>query len=175
MTATRSKPPAQPEGLDFNRNFPFEWRTEGQQSGAGPYPASEPEIRAMVDFVASHPNINFAVTYHTFSRVILRRYSTKADDEMETQDLWVYKKIGEIGSQAHRLSLRLHLPRLQIPSQGSHHRRLRRLDVRPSWGICLHHRAVGSARRGRDQRAQIHRMVPRAPARAGFADPEMGR
>ena len=34
----------QPEGLDFNRNFPFEWRTEGEQHGAGPYPASEPEI-----------------------------------------------------------------------------------------------------------------------------------
>jgi murein tripeptide amidase MpaA len=89
----------QPEGLDFNRNFPFEWRTEGQQSGAGPYPASEAEIRAMVDFIASHPNINIAVTYHTFSRVILRSYSTKADDEMETQDLWVYQKIGEIGSK----------------------------------------------------------------------------
>jgi murein tripeptide amidase MpaA len=89
----------QPEGLDFNRNFPFEWRTEGQQHGAGPYPASEPEIRALVDFIAKHPNINIALTFHTFSRVILRSYSTKADDEMETQDLWVYKKIGEIGSK----------------------------------------------------------------------------
>jgi murein tripeptide amidase MpaA len=88
----------QPEGLDFNRNFPFQWRTEGEQYGAGPYPASEPEIRALVDFIANHPNINIAVTYHTFSRVILRSYSTKADDEMETQDLWVYKKIGEIGT-----------------------------------------------------------------------------
>ena len=56
------------EGLDFNRNFPFEWRTEGEQHGAGPYPASEPEIRAVVDFVAKHPNINVAITYHTFSR-----------------------------------------------------------------------------------------------------------
>lgn len=89
----------QPEGLDFNRNFPFEWRTEGQQQGAGPYPTSEPEIRALVEFISNHPNINIAVTFHTFSRVILRCYSTKSDDEMETQDLWVYKKIGEIGSQ----------------------------------------------------------------------------
>jgi murein tripeptide amidase MpaA len=89
----------QPEGLDFNRNFPFQWRTEGEQHGAGPYPTSEPEIRALVNFIANHPNINIAVTYHTFSRVILRSYSTKADDEMETQDLWVYKKIGEIGSK----------------------------------------------------------------------------
>lgn len=88
-----------PEGLDFNRNFPFEWRTEGEQHGAGLYPASEPEIRALVDFVANHPNINLAITYHTFSRAILRPYSTKPDDEMEVDDLWVYKRLGEIGTQ----------------------------------------------------------------------------
>ncbi len=88
-----------PEGLDFNRNFPFEWRTEGEQHGAGPYPASEPEIRALVDFVAGHHNINIVVTYHTFSRAILRSYSTKSDDEMETYDLWVYKEIGALGTQ----------------------------------------------------------------------------
>ena len=38
----------QPEGLDFNRNFPFQWRPEGEQEGAGPYPASEPEIKAQI-------------------------------------------------------------------------------------------------------------------------------
>lgn len=85
--------------LDFNRNFPFEWRPEGVQHGAGPYPASEPEIRAVVDFVSSHANINLAVTYHTFSGVILRPYSTKADDQMNTDDLWVYQKIGKRGSE----------------------------------------------------------------------------
>jgi murein tripeptide amidase MpaA len=88
-----------PQGLDFNRNFPFQWRPEDEQHGAGPYPASEPETRSMVDFIASHPNINLGITYHTFSRVILRSYSTKADDEMNADDLWVTKKIGEIGSQ----------------------------------------------------------------------------
>ncbi|MEW5871675.1 MAG: M14 family metallopeptidase [Chloroflexota bacterium] len=88
-----------PEGLDFNRNFPFEWRPEGDQNGAGPYPASEPEIKALLDFISQHPNINLAITYHTFSRAILRSYSTKADEEMEAEDLWVTKKIGQIGSQ----------------------------------------------------------------------------
>jgi murein tripeptide amidase MpaA len=87
------------EGLDFNRNFPFEWRPEGDQMGAGPYPVSEPEIRAVVDFIANHPNINVAVTYHTFSGVILRPYSTKPDDDMEVDDLWVFKKMGEIGKE----------------------------------------------------------------------------
>ncbi len=87
------------EGLDFNRNFPFQWRTEGEQNGAGPYPASEPETRALADFVVKHPNINFAITFHTYSRVILRPYSTKADDDMNTEDLWVFKKVGEIGTK----------------------------------------------------------------------------
>ena len=87
------------EGLDFNRNFPFQWRTEGEQQGAGPYPTSEPEIRALVDFIIMHPNINLAITFHTFSRVILRPYSTKSDDDMNTEDLWIFKKIGELGTK----------------------------------------------------------------------------
>jgi len=88
-----------PAGLDFNRNFPFEWRPENEQSGAGPYPASEPEIRALADFISNHRNINLAITYHTFSRVILRPFSTRPDDDMETDDLWVMKKIGAIGAE----------------------------------------------------------------------------
>jgi murein tripeptide amidase MpaA len=88
-----------PEGLDFNRNFPFEWRTEGEQRGAGPYPASEAETHALVDFISKHTNISVAITFHTFSRVILRPYSTKADDEMDVEDLWTFKKLGEIGTR----------------------------------------------------------------------------
>lgn len=87
------------QGLDFNRNFPFEWRTEGEQYGAGPYPGSEPEIKAVIDFIESHPNINIALTYHTYSGVILRCFSTRPDDQMDTEDLWVYKKIGKVGSE----------------------------------------------------------------------------
>ena len=89
-------PPAQ--GLDFNRNFPYEWRGEADQQGSGPYPTSERETRALVDFIVQHPNINLAAAYHTFSRVILRCYSTQPDENMETADLWVYKKIGQIGT-----------------------------------------------------------------------------
>ncbi len=86
------------EGLDFNRNFPFEWQPESDQHGAGPYPGSESEIRAAIDFITSHTNINLALTYHTFSRVILRPYSIKPDDEMDTSDLWTYQKIGNLGT-----------------------------------------------------------------------------
>ncbi len=87
------------QGLDFNRNFPFEWRPEAEQEGAGPYPGSEPEIKALLDFIIGHPNINLAITFHTYSRVILRPYSTKADENFEVADLWVFQRIGEIGAQ----------------------------------------------------------------------------
>jgi murein tripeptide amidase MpaA len=86
-------------GLDFNRNFPFEWRPESDQRGAGPYPASEPEINAVVSFLSQHVNINFALTFHTFSRVLLRPFSTKPDEQMDAGDLYVYKLLGEIGTR----------------------------------------------------------------------------
>jgi len=85
-------------GLDFNRNFPIDWRPEDDQRGAGPYPTSEPEIKAMVDFITSHPNINIALTYHTYSGVILRPPSTHPDEEMDANDLWVYKAIAKRGT-----------------------------------------------------------------------------
>jgi murein tripeptide amidase MpaA len=87
------------EGLDFNRNFPGSWRPEGQQRGAGDYPGSEPEIRAVIDFLAKHPNVFGAITYHTFSRAILRPYGTRDDKEMETDDLWVFEAIGRRGTE----------------------------------------------------------------------------
>jgi murein tripeptide amidase MpaA len=87
------------QGLDFNRNFPFEWKPENDQVGAGPFPTSEPEIKAVADFFSNHHNINAALTYHTFSRAILRPFSTHPDEEMETEDLWVYKILGSLGSQ----------------------------------------------------------------------------
>lgn len=86
-------------GLDHNRNFPISWRVESEQPGAGPYPLSEPEPRAIADFIISHPNINIAQSYHTFCGAILRSYAYKSDDEMEVQDLWVFKKIGNIGTK----------------------------------------------------------------------------
>ena len=86
------------EGLDLNRNFPVAWRQEHEQPGAGPYPASEPETRNLVDFIVAHSNLTGVVTFHTFSGVILRPYDDRADDEFPAEDLWTYKKIGEQGT-----------------------------------------------------------------------------
>jgi len=87
------------EGLDLNRNFPAYWRQEGEQQGAGPYPTSEPEVRAMVDFISSHPNIGAAVSFHTHSGVILRPMGMQSDDDMTPEDLWLYKRLSDSGAK----------------------------------------------------------------------------
>lgn len=88
-----------PEGLDLNRNFPSHWRQEFEQLGAGPYPTSEPEVRAMVDFVVAHPNIGAAISFHTHSGVILRPMGTRSDDDMIPEDLWCYQRFSALGEK----------------------------------------------------------------------------
>ena len=87
------------EGLDLNRNFPAFWRQEFEQVGAGAYPTSEPEVKAMVDFVLAHPNIGAAISYHTHSGVILRPMGTMSDDDMVPEDLWSIKRFSALGTE----------------------------------------------------------------------------
>jgi murein tripeptide amidase MpaA len=87
------------EGLDLNRNFPFLWRQEVEQPGAGLYPTSEPEVRSLVEFITHHPNIIGAIAFHTFSGVLLRPYSHVNDEEFLPKDLRTYQRIGEKGTE----------------------------------------------------------------------------
>ena len=87
------------EGLDLNRNFPSGWRQEFEQVGAGPYPTSEPEVRAVVDFITRHPNIGAGVSFHTHSGVILRPMGTEPDDKMNQEDLWMFQRLSALGEK----------------------------------------------------------------------------
>jgi murein tripeptide amidase MpaA len=89
------KPAPNIAGLDMNRNYPVEWRPENEQVGAGPYPTSEPEIRAVVQAIVDRPNICAFIQYHTMAGAHLRPYGTKADDALPVFDLRVFKQIGE--------------------------------------------------------------------------------
>jgi len=86
-------------GIDLNRNFPGSWRQEFEQLGAGPYPTSEPEVRAVVDFIVRHPNITGGTSFHTWSGVLLRPFEHTPDEDMDAEDLWVYKAIGKKGTE----------------------------------------------------------------------------
>ncbi len=86
-------------GLDLNRNSPAFWAPEKDQGGAGPFPLSEPETRAVAQFFAEHRNIVGVQNFHTFSGVILRPFAGQADEQMPIEDLWTYQKIGERGTE----------------------------------------------------------------------------
>jgi len=93
----RVKKPRQ--GLDLNRNFPGNWRQEYEQLGAGPFPTSEPEVRAVAEFVAGHPNIMGGVAFHTWAGVLLRPFDHLPDTEMHAEDLWHYQRVGNKGTE----------------------------------------------------------------------------
>jgi len=86
-------------GLDLHRNYPENWRpmTEATgraytQGGAGEYPLSEPETRAVVTFLLSHANVSVVNTMDTTVPMLLRPPSTSAsEDRMYPEDLELYK------------------------------------------------------------------------------------
>ncbi|MHB2020012.1 MAG: M14 family metallopeptidase [Candidatus Xenobia bacterium] len=88
-----------PYAMDFNRNYPYMWAPEHVQRGAGAFPLSAPETRAVVAFMAEHRNIGVVQTFHTYSGCILRPLSTHPDEEIDRQDLGVFKTLGQRGTQ----------------------------------------------------------------------------
>ncbi|MGE5560411.1 MAG: M14 family metallopeptidase [Chloroflexota bacterium] len=86
-------------GLDFNRNYPGNWALQHRQAGAGRYPFSEPEVRAVGQFYLSHPNIVTGMAFHTSGGCLLRPFATMGDDKMPRLDLAAYKAIGELGTK----------------------------------------------------------------------------
>ena len=94
-------------GLDLHRNYPENWRpmTEatgrGQtQGGAGEYPLSEPDTRAVFLFLMSHPNVAIAQSLDTAVPMILRGPSTSGSEEsVFPEDLALLRKFDEKGQE----------------------------------------------------------------------------
>ena len=86
-------------GLDANRNFPTGWKPYWHQSGAGEFPLSEPETRALAEFLVGHPNIHGSQHFHTFSGVILRPPTQGTQDDLPELDKNVLKAIGAMGTE----------------------------------------------------------------------------
>ena len=94
-------------GLDLHRNYTQNWRPEpGRDStgrgwtqfGAGDYPLSESETRAVVMWVLTHPNIAVANTMDTAVPMHLRPPSTCEETEcMFPSDLRLYQYFDSVG------------------------------------------------------------------------------
>jgi murein tripeptide amidase MpaA len=75
-------------GLDLHRNYPENWRPMREetgrgytQGGAGDYPLSEPETRAVFLFLMKHPNVAIVQSLDTSVPMILRGPSTSTSEE----------------------------------------------------------------------------------------------
>ncbi|HHY75659.1 MAG TPA: carboxypeptidase [Firmicutes bacterium] len=86
-------------GIDLNRNYPYSWAPDTRQPGAGEFPLSEPETRAVAEFVASHPNISLAFTFHTTGGVILRVPGSHPASKSPHRDIETLIAIGEMGTE----------------------------------------------------------------------------
>jgi hypothetical protein len=85
--------------VDLNRNFPYGWRPEPEQIGAGPFGSSEPESRAVIEWAAAHPNIFSWLNLHTFGGCYIRPLGNQPDNKMNQEDLAVFRQIGEWGEK----------------------------------------------------------------------------
>ncbi|NXK61671.1 CBPB2 Carboxypeptidase, partial [Sylvietta virens] len=84
-------------GTDMNRNFDAHWcgpgasHSECQETYCGPYPESEPEVKAVARFVRDHKDIIKAyITMHSYSQLVLFPYSytmNKSKDHEELESL----------------------------------------------------------------------------------------
>ncbi|MHB0962926.1 MAG: M14 family metallopeptidase [Gemmatimonadaceae bacterium] len=92
-------------GLDLHRNYPENWRPMREatgrgwtQGGAGEYPLSEPETRAVVLFLMSHPNVGVANSMDTAVPMMLRAPSTCEEKEcLYPSDLKIYQHFDSVG------------------------------------------------------------------------------
>ncbi|MFQ5949052.1 MAG: M14 family metallopeptidase, partial [Acidimicrobiia bacterium] len=87
-----------PGGYDPNRNWPSDWQPNYIQFGAGDYPFSLPETRAIGRFLLAHPNVAAYQSYHNAGGMILRGPGA-AYVSYPGQDVRVYEQIMETGAK----------------------------------------------------------------------------
>lgn len=88
-------------GLDINRNWPSQWQQEYIQGGAGPYPLSEPETRAVAEFLLAHRNVTGIINHHMAGNFVYRPPTalhfdpvTGEEQPMAPADLAVFEFFG---------------------------------------------------------------------------------
>ena len=91
-------------GLDLHRNYVENWRPEQEatgrgwtQGGAGEFPLSEPETRAVFSFLLANPNIYVVNSMDTSVPMHLRPPSTAPSSAMFPEDLKWYTLFDGIG------------------------------------------------------------------------------
>uniref|UniRef100_A0A8B9ED79 Carboxypeptidase B2 n=1 Tax=Anser cygnoides TaxID=8845 RepID=A0A8B9ED79_ANSCY len=110
-------------GTDMNRNFDAQWCGKGAspnecyETYCGPYPESEPEVKAVARFIRDHKDIIKAyITMHSYSQLVLFPYSytmkkSKDHDELVKGNALI------LGLQS-SMGLKTRISSMQIMSPG---------------------------------------------------------
>lgn len=85
--------------VDPNRTWGFSWEPGYVQGGAGDYPLSIPETRAIALWAQEHPNVAAVQSFHNSGQMILRGPGAKADPPYPPQDLKAYDLIAKEGEK----------------------------------------------------------------------------
>jgi len=90
-------------GVDLNRNYGYRWGDDKGSSSdpsndlyRGPLPFSEPETQVVRDFVLAHPDITAAITFHTYSELILYPFGYTFDNlptDMDPDDYRAFEAL----------------------------------------------------------------------------------
>ena len=88
-----------PGYLDMNRNWGAGWQPPYVQSGAGDFPMSASNVRAISDFITAHPNIGFVFTLHNYGGQFLRGPSNEHSPLYAPQDIEVWDYLGREGER----------------------------------------------------------------------------
>lgn len=79
-------------GVDLNRNYDFEWCKSGastyqySDTYCGKAPFSEPETKALKQFLENTRNIRIAVTYHSYGSLVLYPWGGKDEQVSDEKD-----------------------------------------------------------------------------------------
>ncbi|MAY74024.1 MAG: peptidase M14 [Phycisphaerae bacterium] len=85
-------------GDDMNRNWPSDWKPPYVQRGAGPYPLSHPETRAIATWIYEQPNIAAFQSYHNTGGMVLRGPGTSyREGDYPSADRRVYDELASEG------------------------------------------------------------------------------
>jgi hypothetical protein len=88
-----------PGGVNFAQNFAHAFSERG--AGAGRYPSSEPESKALLDFLLAHPNIEAGMTYGAHDNLVATPPPRDGPPEPRGESrLWkpdaeLYARVGE--------------------------------------------------------------------------------
>jgi len=89
-----------PGGYDMNRNWPGDWHPDHVQDGAGDWPLSYPESKALAEFILTRPNIAAGQAYHNTGGMILRGPgAANREADYPPRDRAVYDAIAKAGEE----------------------------------------------------------------------------